>query len=99
MRMSARLIKNDSIPPDLAFVPFSFPEHDVLELEAINPATPVAAVTPDVEAERIILAAQAHAAQIEQEMYAKMQDLVQAGVAAEVARVVNPWQELLQQGI
>jgi flagellar assembly protein FliH len=93
--MSARLIKVTSDIPTQIFAPFSMPEDD-------RPAMPEPferGVTftdePETEAERIVAEARVRAADIERQAHEDGRAARAAEVAAEVSRVIDPWQEQL----
>lgn len=99
--MSASLIKNNADGVQ-SFAVFALPEDDGDILAIGNPLEAVTGVTntdPDTEAARIIDAAHARAAQIEREAQARAEEEIRVKVAAEIARVVDPWREELQNSL
>jgi len=98
--MSARLIKGGDAVASQPFAPFSIPTDDQPRPAGLSfvttPATPATTPEdPESTAARIIAEARAKAADIEREARENGRALIQAETAAEVARIVDPWQEQL----
>jgi flagellar assembly protein FliH len=95
--MSARLIKAEQPGGIQAFVPFALPQDGRSAMPFNLPSpSPIVADRADAEAERIIAAARAKAAEIEQEAKEKARQMIDAEVAAEIDRTIDPWLQQLQ---
>jgi len=98
--MSARLIKASAEPATQLFAPFAIPVTDeplAPFASLAPPAMPIAVnpEDPEREAERIIREARARAADIERQAREAGRMQMQAEIAAEVSRLVDPWREQL----
>lgn len=99
--MSARLIKVASGTAAQLFAPFAIPANgdgsaSLTTYEMANAAVVICSDTPETEAERIVAEALARAADIERQARDDGRASIQAEVAAEVTRIVDPWREELK---
>lgn len=98
--MSARLIKAGGGSGTQPFAPFSIQATDepVVPFSSFVPAGAAISIEPEdaeAEAERIIADARARAADIERQAREAGRAQMQAEIAAEVSRLVEPWREQL----
>src|SRR6266850_2602788 len=97
MPMSARLIKGGTGAVSHPFAPFaitgSTPTVSQPSVSGLSFSLPIEDDDPDAIAAQIIATAEAKAAHIERQAVENSQALIQAEVDAEVARIIEPWQE------
>jgi len=96
--MSARLLKSDGAFDVQPFAAFDIPQSDS-DFSTGRVLDGVTNTDPESQAAKIIDDAHARAALIESEMRQQMQEVIEAEVAAEIARVVDPWRDELIQSL
>jgi flagellar assembly protein FliH len=96
--MSASLIKCDGPLAVEAISIFALQHDDGLAASMIANKR-VTITDPETEAARIIADAHEQAAQIEREAMMKMESTIRTEVDAQIARVIDPWREQLQQSL
>ncbi len=96
--MSASLIKSASSAGVEPFAAFALPQDDGTASSRVT-VTGVTNTEPEDEAARIIDEARAFAAQIEREERERIELTIRTEVDAEIARVINPWRDQLQQSL